>query len=1349
MSPERSATFNRSASQLPIAITGLGCRLPGCNSPAEYWEMILAGECRVAPAPAERFDRDLYYYPERGELNRSYTDLACTIDYRGAAPTHPSLPASVRSCPELAFTTLYLAVDQALRGDQQFGQAAAVQSLPSRTGVYVGHTRKSGLAGQMIVGTYIPQIIQYLSEVNGISDEQRERVAESLRRRFRDAAPRRSAAGQPDLTSLTAAGLISQGLGLDGPAMVFNSACASSLQALAQAVRALQLGTIDAAIVGSASYFHADTLVLFSQAQSLSAVGSHPFDISADGIVVGEGYAAVVLRREEDAIAAQLPRHATIRGVGISSDGKGKSLWAPRAEGQKLAVARAYSGIADSHAPQYIEAHATGTQLGDATELTAIAASLQSRQIEQPIAVGSVKSNIGHTLETAGLAGLIKAVLSVREGVIPPTTGVSQLNPKIDWETIPFHIPTWAQTWPELAPAVPRRAAINAFGIGGLNVHVVIDAAQASPPQTKSPQLAIATVKQHSHSAAGSPNRTASLSRNEPDVEQIAIVGMGMIAAGCANVEAFWQRLAAGEAALRDVPPTRWRADLFCDPQHVRPWHTTTTRGGYVTEFSYDWRRHRIPPKQIAHASPVQFMVLEAVEQALKQSFGEELQHAGGLNQLAERTGVIVGTTFGGDFANQLLLGLRLPEFEQTIRHTITDLPSTEVEAIVDQFHDTVLRHMPALLDETGSFTSSSLASRITKTFDLFGGAVAVDGGLCSAAASLQCAVDLLRSGDNDMMICVAAQEDMSPTRFELMSLSGDLAATPEGHGLVPGEGCVAFVLRRLSDAERDQQPILGRIGAIDAHFDHTRRATRPPTPAQCLIGHTLGAAGHIELLSALAPQAPHPPSTQVESADFSGLHYKIELFCAKYSIDEAQSATNSPAIQTHVMAPRQDSKILQFDATQRRKLRLRERAMSGKQPQSGSSATPPSTTADQPLNPPPQQPTAAQPIAAQPVAAHFNNEINGHPQPTPAGLPPAKLRQLLVDFVVDQTGYPTDMVELDADLEADLGLDSIKKAQLLGEVGEHYALADRNDVDLDKLNTLAAIEAFLLALPTGSPTENPMGSPTSSTQPLASFPDGNVTSRPSKNGSSHAEHTADPQQPVQQQPVPSGVEPRGTANELRAAVELRMISFVVDQTGYPPDMVELDADLEADLGIDSIRKAQLLGELAETFGLQADEATSLDELPSLRAILDFTCQQLADNAPPAQGTQQPSAHPVAPAPAPVPQAAVPAAQAPVSQTPASVSGTIDAGLLREKMIEFVVEQTGYPLEMVELDADLEADLGIDSIKKAQLMGELQETYQFATRDDMTLDDFPDLASIERFVLEMCAPQGSVARSRF
>ncbi len=191
-----------------------------------------------------------------------------------------------------------------------------------------------------------------------------------------------------------------------------------------------------------------------------------------------------------------------------------------------------------------------------------------------------------------------------------------------------------------------------------------------------------------------------------------------------------------------------------------------------MTDWVYDWRKNKVPPKQVANANPLQFMLLDAAAQAFEQ--------AGYKTRPFDRSkvGVIVGTVFGGDFANQLQMGLRLPEFEQIITPLLIErgVTKTELKAALEQYRQILLKRMPALMDETGSFTSSTLASRITKTFDLQGGALALDAGAGSGLAAVSAGMDMLRSGSCDMMICAGAQRSMDAVMYEGLARGGLLA---------------------------------------------------------------------------------------------------------------------------------------------------------------------------------------------------------------------------------------------------------------------------------------------------------------------------------------------------------------------------------------------------------------------------------------------------------------------------------------------------------------------------------------------------------------------------------------------
>ncbi len=807
----------------PIAIIGLSCRLPGADNPAEFWEMLREGRSGLGELPPERLDRELQYHPEMGRLTKSYTTLGGIVPPRPLDRQICPLPQSMIERAHIAHLTL---CEVAARAFDHAGLDAF--HLPNRNvGTYIGHTSPNAGVGDVTYARMIEQTAQYLREVDGFGqltggdqDAAIQEIVDSVRRPF--------AADDKRLrmwvNAYHGAALITRAFALDGPSMVFDAACASSFRALVHGVRALQRGQIDMAVVGGASYCQGDTLVLFSRAQSVSARGSRPFDEGADGLVASEGYVVLILKTLEQALADNDPIQAVLRSISVSSDGKGKSLWAPRKEGQIEAMRRAYADTRDLESLGYVEMHATSTQVGDATELIALAEFLGPHlPAEKKLPIGGVKANIGHTLETAGLAGLLKTILAMQNGFIPPQINIEQLNTNIDWQKAPFFVPREGLKWPPPGDGLPRRAAVNAFGIGGLNVHVTLDehVPEASQKLVERLRVESRELRTHGEGLSTLNPRPSTLL----DSQSIAIIGMGAVLPGVRTMEAMWDTLSSARDQKSSVPPGRWTDGVGYEPGADRNWTVPIKIGGFITDFQYDWKKHKVPPKQVMNADVLQFMLLDAADEALRD--------AGYLEKPFDktRTGVIVGTIFGGEFVVQLQMGLRLPDFRKRLFEVLArrGVADADIERVALQYEEVLLKHMPALIDETGSFTASSLSSRITKTFDLMGGGVSLDSGDTSAPAALNCAIDLLLAGDCDMMICAAGQRAMDFGTFDMFARGGVLARTkPNGpfdadsDGAVPGEGVGVVILKRLADARRDGD----RIHAIIRGLGVSREAS-------------------------------------------------------------------------------------------------------------------------------------------------------------------------------------------------------------------------------------------------------------------------------------------------------------------------------------------------------------------------------------------------------------------------------------------------------------------------------------------------------------------------------------------
>ncbi|MER6250449.1 SDR family NAD(P)-dependent oxidoreductase [Streptomyces sp. NPDC001584] len=446
----------QAADPLDIAIVGMACAYPGAPDLAAYWAMVLAGTDAVTEVPAERWDPALYYDadPARaGERTPSrWGGFLGPVPFDALA--HGIPPASLAGIEPVQL--LALEISARALGDAGYGKDRAFDR--SRTSVVFGAEAGTELAGAYGLRALHPA---YLGELPAELDEQLPRLTED---------------SFPGILANVIAGRVANRLDLGGANCTVDAACASSLAALDLACRQLRDHDSDMVLCGGADVHNGiNDYLMFASVRALSPGGRcRPFDAAADGIALGEGVGALVLKRLADAERDGDRVYAVIKAVGAASDGRSLGLTAPRPEGQRRALERAYAraGITPDEVG-LIEAHGTGTVVGDSTEL-AVLTELFTASGAEPgsCALGSVKSQLGHTKCAAGLAGLIKAARAVHTGVRPPTLHIDTPNPAWRAETSPFSFDGEARPWP--APAQRRFAGVSAFGFGGTNYHAVL-----------------------------------------------------------------------------------------------------------------------------------------------------------------------------------------------------------------------------------------------------------------------------------------------------------------------------------------------------------------------------------------------------------------------------------------------------------------------------------------------------------------------------------------------------------------------------------------------------------------------------------------------------------------------------------------------------------------------------------------------------------------------------------------------------------------------------------------------------------------------------------------------------------
>jgi malonyl CoA-acyl carrier protein transacylase len=444
-----------------IAIIGMGGFFPRASNIHAFWENVLNKVNAVQEIPPRRWDWRQYYDKDRNAKDRIYSKWGTFLDDVPFDPLQYGMPPMSLSSIE----PLHLLTLEAVRSALEDAGYARRPFHRERTSVVLGVSGVGDLAQGYGFRTSLPSLFgKHSDEILSRSD---------------GPLPRWTEDSFPGILANVAAGRVANRFNLGGLNCTVDAACASSLAAVHLAVRELETGSSDMVVVGGADCMQNPfTYMCFSKTQALSPTGHcKPLDENADGIVLGEAVAVLILKRLADAEKDGDRIYAVIRGVGASSDGRDRSLTAPGKEGQVRALRRAYKKARFSPAHvELIEAHATGTPEGDRVEIESLSQVFQDgRTPKHTCAIGSIKSMIGHTKSTAGIASLTKATLALYYKVLPPTLGVNQPIRSLRVPDSPFYVNPESHPWLRSKRKYPRKAGVSAFGFGGTNYHVALE----------------------------------------------------------------------------------------------------------------------------------------------------------------------------------------------------------------------------------------------------------------------------------------------------------------------------------------------------------------------------------------------------------------------------------------------------------------------------------------------------------------------------------------------------------------------------------------------------------------------------------------------------------------------------------------------------------------------------------------------------------------------------------------------------------------------------------------------------------------------------------------------------------
>jgi len=1372
---------------IPIAIVGMAGMFAKSADLKEYWRLLSRAEDGITEVPATHWSAEDFFNADPKTPDHVYCKRGGFLPGISFDPAEFGIPPSSLEATDTSQLLGLVAAKMALK-DAGYDDTRPFDR--DRASVIIGVTGTQELVIPLGARLGHPLWRKAL-DAEGVDTQ----TTEAVIARIADGYVPWQENSFPGLLGNVVAGRICNRLDFGGTNCVVDAACASSMSAINLAILELEAGRSDMVITGGI-----DTLndifmhMCFAKTQILSPTGdAKPFSSQADGTVLGEGIGLLVLKRLEDAEKDQDRIYAVIKALRSSSDGKSQSIYAPRPEGQEKALRRAYQAAqVDPATVGMVEAHGTGTRVGDAVEFTALKNTYAGDNISPgACAIGSVKSNIGHTKAAAGAAGLIKATLAVHHKVLLPTIKADEPDPKLDIDSSPFYLSTTSRPW-LLNNGHPRRAAVSAFGFGGSNFHMVLEEhesrktgvawdgsiqiaafsgpdinalktrleafAQASAPEAKPDEYARACFETRFEFNAAAPCRL--LVVIERDADRQAILKDALQALEENRDKSQWQ---SGETCFSSEPQKGKLAFLFpgqgsqyvnmardlacCFPEAHAAFETANAieiDGAPLGELIFpkpaadrketarqeeNLRRTDAAQPAIGAASLGMLKILERFnltpDTAAGHSYGElaALYAAGRLDEetffsLSADRGrfmAAAGDNDSGESGTMLAVKAPLDEIDALLATLDTDVilanrnsPSQGVLSgssqgikiaqkackakkfraielpVAAAFHSHLVENARQPFEK--SLSAATFAPAVIPVFANTTGkaypeseeqARATLGAQLVSPVHFKEEVENLYAADVRTFLEVGPKPVLTGLVRQILKGKDHIAvAVDQSGGKAFGLKDLAKALCRLAAAgypvdlpkwepadPAERQPVMD-VPISGANFKNPSNENEagPQGKAPTQGRGNASAQGPAKSLKPAGPAA--APARRPAMAPAQPDDKKATESDMKDHVSQNPQQLNI-ALQT-VQEGMQTLQSLQMKTAETHQKFLETQAQAGKALQQMMRATSRLTglgdLADIPI---PEYPIPAEPgldsVAAaahtEPHPAAIAPAAPAEPPITPAQTAPAarvaseeqigdghtaaeKVSATLLDVVSRLTGYPAEMLNMDMDIEADLGIDSIKRVEILSTLEEEMpGLPSVGPEMMGSLKTLGQIVTYLAdAAPAGA-------QPAAAAQVAVTAP---------------------------------------SADAARGDILSTLLGVVSELTGYPAEMLQPDMDIESDLGIDSIKRVEILSTLEEKMpGLPSVGPEMMGSLKTLGQITDY----LAADAGPA---------------------ASPAA-APAAENNAASGPDDQARSIREALIATVSELTGYPQEMLNPDMDIEADLGIDSIKRVEILSTMEE----------------------------------------
>lgn len=1267
----------------------MGCLMPNARNLTEFWRSLRRGQDGIREVPPTHWSPEDYFDADPKRPDHIYCTRGGFLSPVPFDPTEFGIPPTILEATDTT-QLLSLVVAKAALEDAGYGEDRDFNR--DRVGVFLGITGTQELVIPLAARLGHPLWRRALAEA-GVSPE----IADDVIARIADGYVSWQENSFPGLLGNVVAGRIANRLNLRGTNCVVDAACASSLGAAHLAMLELAAGRCDMALTGGA-----DTLndifmhMCFSKTPALSPTGdARPFDEGADGTVLGEGIGMLILKRLDDAQRDGDRIYAVVRAIGASSDGRSQSIYAPHSAGQARCLRNAYAAAGfEPETVDLIEAHGTGTKVGDASEFEALKAVFrESRGDGTWCALGSVKSQIGHTKAAAGAAGLIKAALALYHRSLPPTIKIKRPNPNLGIEQSPFYLNTQARPW-VTGENRPRRAGVSSFGFGGSNFHAVLEeqpTAVVEPAWDGSVQIiaiSAESVEGLRESVAIWRRRAVADDFDDAHLAYHAAASRLSFRGTHAHrllftVEAgddVVARLAAAEETIASDPAKH-------DPSANRSgiYHGTGSAGKLVFLFPGQGSQYLGMARELACTFPELIATLEEAgrdadfdepavgdliyprpafdedskgRQTATLSRTENAQRALGtidlgMARLLERFGVRPDFTSGHSYGELVAL-CAAGRFDAATLHRLSRLrgrlmaagdgdrgamlavqgPLEKISQFIEEEKLAVVlanRNSPKQGVLSGPREEIARAAAACKTRGLSCKTLNVSAAfhtssMQSALTPLRNALEAVEFADGRCPVFANTTGDAYPARA---AAAKDLLA----HQLVRPVDFVKQIEALYSAGARTfvevgpKAVLTGLVGAILVDQPHVA------IPLDPSAGRDSGVAELARILARLA-----------------AMGYPVELSRWERAVAEPRKPKMVvPLVGANYRAPPTKKAAIKAKASGRADRSIVD------------------TTTRRELPPLARDPSVMMEIDRKMVSLRTPAKMD---EPNNAPPAPRELFEPNVPPAGPSTPTPnqnpmlTDALRLIQD-----GLRSMQALQRQTAAAHERFLQSQEQAHR-AIQSMLEGQQRLVAQSMGwaTPTPSaPIAEPpqkSANRDPQSAIPPGD---RPEI-----AQPVVSPSTEVAACVTPSEL---GIPHSEFSSIESVVLEIVGEKTGYPREMINLDMDIEADLGIDSIKRVEIVAAIEEKLPeLSSVKPEQMGGLRTLRQIVAFMAPVAVDSAD-----------------------ARPAIALPITEPGPAIDF---AGTL----LEVVAQLTGYPREMLNLEMDLEADLGIDSIKRVEIL---------------------------------------------